>query len=146
MMIISYKGLGSTIRVKVLWQSACLTLIWVVWWERNTRLFEDKTRTLEGLWDIIHFLSLLLGPSCTTTLKGIPRSTIQLDYGLARIDCFLYISTWIVAPYSCIDLLDTLEVPTYFLCSFFGGFLILLLYLFLLTLIYYIVVSYKNKK
>ena len=57
MMIISYKGLGSTNRGKVLWQFACLALMSVVWWERNVRIFYDKARTSEGLWEIIHFLA-----------------------------------------------------------------------------------------
>ena len=51
-MLISYKGLGSTNRGKVLWQFACLALMWVVWWERNARIFWDKA--IEGLWDIVH--------------------------------------------------------------------------------------------
>ena len=37
--VISYKGLGSTNRDKVLWQFVCLALIWVVWWKRNARNF-----------------------------------------------------------------------------------------------------------
>ena len=39
MMTIAYKGLGSSIRGLVLWQTACLALIWVLWQERNARIF-----------------------------------------------------------------------------------------------------------
>ena len=39
MMIISYRGLGIFSRGNVLWQFACLALMWVVWQERNARVF-----------------------------------------------------------------------------------------------------------
>ena len=41
MMTINFKGLERSKRGLVLWQSACIALIWVVWWERNVRIFED---------------------------------------------------------------------------------------------------------
>ena len=56
MMSINYKGFGLSKRGIVLWQVACIALIWVVWRERNARIFEDKTRNSEHLWDSIHFL------------------------------------------------------------------------------------------
>ena len=31
--------------------------IWVVWWGRNVRIFEDKARASDALWDIIHFFA-----------------------------------------------------------------------------------------
>ncbi|RVW83011.1 Methyltransferase-like protein 13 [Vitis vinifera] len=42
MMTISYKVLGSSIRGKVLWQTTCLAIIWVVWRERCVKIFQDK--------------------------------------------------------------------------------------------------------
>ena len=40
MMIITFRGLGNSIRgKKTLWQIACLTLLWIVWQERNARIF-----------------------------------------------------------------------------------------------------------
>ena len=56
-MTINYKGFGKSKRGIVLWQTACIALIWVVWRERNARIFEDKARNLENLWDTIHFLA-----------------------------------------------------------------------------------------
>ncbi|RVX04331.1 Copper methylamine oxidase [Vitis vinifera] len=47
MLVITFKGLGNSLRGKTLWQIACLTLIWMVWQERNNRIFEDKGRTEE---------------------------------------------------------------------------------------------------
>ena len=35
-----------------------IALIWVVWRERNVRIFEDKARNSENLCDSIHFLAL----------------------------------------------------------------------------------------
>ena len=40
MMVIVFKGMRNSLRGKTLWQIACLTLIWVVWQERNNRIFE----------------------------------------------------------------------------------------------------------
>ena len=79
MIIISCRGLRNSNRGKVLWQFACLALMWVVWRERNARIFEGKVRTLEGLWDTIHFLASFWA-SCTTTFKGAPLNLIQLNW------------------------------------------------------------------
>lgn len=58
MIIISCRGLRNSNRGKVLWQFACLALMWVVWWEKkNTWIFKDKARTSKDLWDIIHFFA-----------------------------------------------------------------------------------------
>ena len=75
MLIISFKGLGSMNRVKVLWQIACLTLIWMVWWEGNARIFEDKWGTIKMLWDLVYFYSTFWA-STTIAFKGIPLSLI----------------------------------------------------------------------
>ncbi|RVW99862.1 Transposon TX1 uncharacterized 149 kDa protein [Vitis vinifera] len=53
MLVIAFKGLGNSLRGKTLWQVACLTLVWIVWQERNNRIFEDKGRSEEMLWDLI---------------------------------------------------------------------------------------------
>ena len=59
MMVIAFKGLGNSLRGKTLWQIASLTLLWMAWQERNNRIFEDKGRTEEMLWDLILFFSSL---------------------------------------------------------------------------------------
>ena len=79
MMTINFKGLGRSKRGLVLCQSTCIALIWIVWRERNVRIFEDKARNLEALWDTIHFLASFLA-SCTSTFKGIPLDLVQLDW------------------------------------------------------------------
>ncbi|KAL6345662.1 hypothetical protein AAG906_017398 [Vitis piasezkii] len=64
---------------KILWQIACLTLIWMVWQERNNRIFEDKGRTEEVVWDLIRFYSSLWA-SCTEAFRGVPLSILQINW------------------------------------------------------------------
>ncbi|RVW75616.1 putative ribonuclease H protein [Vitis vinifera] len=52
-------GWWHTKRGIVLWQDACIAVIWVVRRERKARIFEDKVRNSENLWDSIHFLASL---------------------------------------------------------------------------------------
>ncbi|RVW25098.1 hypothetical protein CK203_113759 [Vitis vinifera] len=59
MMFIKFKGFDNSKRGIVLWQAASIALIRVVWWERNAKIFEDKARNSEFLWDSIVFLASL---------------------------------------------------------------------------------------
>ncbi|RVW29701.1 hypothetical protein CK203_105773 [Vitis vinifera] len=79
MLVISFRGLGNSVRGKILWQIACLTLIWMVWQERNNRIFEDKGRTEEVVWDLIRFYSSLWA-SCTEAFRGVPLSILQINW------------------------------------------------------------------
>ena len=79
MLVIAFKGLGNSLRGKTLWQIACLTLVWMVWQERNNRIFEDKGRMEEMLWDLILFYSSLWA-SCTAAFRGVPLSVLQLNW------------------------------------------------------------------
>ena len=79
MMTINYKGFGKSKRGIVLWQTTCIALIWVVRWERNARIFEDKARNSKILWDTIHFLASFWA-FCSTVFKGIPLNMMQLDW------------------------------------------------------------------
>ena len=54
-------------------------LLAILWRERNARIFEDKVRNLEVLWDTIHFLASFWA-SCTMFFKGIPLNVVQLDW------------------------------------------------------------------
>ena len=49
MFIIAFKGFGSSIRSKTLWQIVCLSLGWFVWQERNIKIFVDKEKMEEGV-------------------------------------------------------------------------------------------------
>ncbi|RVW68278.1 hypothetical protein CK203_063588 [Vitis vinifera] len=47
--------------------------------ERNKRIFEDKGRTEEMLWDLILFFSSLWA-SCSAAFRGVPLSVLQLNW------------------------------------------------------------------
>ncbi|RVX05281.1 Transposon TX1 uncharacterized 149 kDa protein [Vitis vinifera] len=79
MMSIKFKGFGNSKRGIVLWQAASIALIRVVWWERNAKIFEDKARNSEVLWDSIVFLASLWA-FCSKAFKGIPLNVIHLDW------------------------------------------------------------------
>jgi len=79
MMSIKFNGFGSSKRGLVLWQAASIALIRVVWWERNARIFEDKARNSEYLWDFIVFLASLWA-FCSKVFKGTPLNVLQLDW------------------------------------------------------------------
>ncbi|RVW65135.1 hypothetical protein CK203_035785 [Vitis vinifera] len=79
MMSIKFNGFGSSKRGLVLWQAASIALIRVVWWERNARIFEDKARNSEYLWDFIVFLACLWA-FCSKVFKGTPLNVLQLDW------------------------------------------------------------------
>ncbi|RVX02255.1 NAD-dependent malic enzyme 62 kDa isoform, mitochondrial [Vitis vinifera] len=79
MLVIAFKGLGNSLRGKTLWQVACLTLVWIVWQERNNRIFEDKGRLEEMLWDLILFYSSLWA-SCSAAFRGVPLNVLQLNW------------------------------------------------------------------
>ena len=55
MMRISSKCFGNSIRVKTLWRIVCLSLLWILWRERNARIFEDTWKTPKMMWDLLHF-------------------------------------------------------------------------------------------
>ncbi|RVW89967.1 hypothetical protein CK203_036572 [Vitis vinifera] len=57
----------------------------MVWQERNNRIFEDKGRTEEMLWDLIRFYSSLW-TSCTEAFRGVPLSVLQLNW-IATENC-----------------------------------------------------------
>ncbi|RVW34900.1 putative ribonuclease H protein [Vitis vinifera] len=79
MMFINYKGFGKSKRGVILWQNASIALIWVVWRERNVRIFEDKARNSGNLWDSIHFLASFWA-FCSAGFKGTPLNVLQLDW------------------------------------------------------------------
>ena len=55
MMVISLKRFKNSTRGKTLWKITCLTLLWIVWRERNVRIFEDNWKASEMMWDLLYF-------------------------------------------------------------------------------------------
>ena len=70
MLTISSRGLGNTIRDKVHWKITCIMSIWIVWQERNVRIFEDKWRTSEMIWDLVYSY-LPFWASTATAFKAV---------------------------------------------------------------------------
>ncbi|RVW19142.1 Transposon TX1 uncharacterized 149 kDa protein [Vitis vinifera] len=68
MMYIKFNGFGSSKRGIALWQAANIALIRR---ERNARIFEDKARNSESLWDSIVFLASLWA-YCSKLREGDP--------------------------------------------------------------------------
>ena len=84
MVVIAFKGLENSLRGKTLWQIVCLTLLWMVWQERNNTIFEDKGRTEEMLWDLLLFYSSLWA-FCTVAFSGVPLSVLQLNWNVVCV-------------------------------------------------------------
>ena len=125
MLSITYNGFGLSRRGIVLWQAACIALIWVVWQERDARIFQDKARNPKSLWDSIFFLASLW-PFCSKVFKGTPLIELQLDWLSACSSDGLVQPRVVVRYYSVISYFWFL-VDQF---SLVGGFLILLLYFF----------------
>ena len=79
MMVISFKCFGNSIRGKTLWRITCLSLLWIVQRERNTRIFKDTWKTPEMMWDALHFF-VSFWAYCTDIFKPYPLSVIQLSW------------------------------------------------------------------
>ena len=78
MLSINYNGSSLSKRGIMLCQAVSIALIWVVWRERNARIFEDKAKNSEYLWDSIYFLASLWA-FCSKVFKGTPLNVLQLD-------------------------------------------------------------------
>ena len=79
MMVISLKCFGNSFRERALWRIACLSLSWIVWKERNGRIFENTWRTSDSLWDSLHFF-VSFWAYCANIFKPYPLSVIQLSW------------------------------------------------------------------
>ena len=71
MLVISFKCFGYSIRGKTLLRIACLSLLWIVWRERNARIFEDIWKTLEMMCGISFIFMFLSGLTIQTFLNPI---------------------------------------------------------------------------
>ena len=74
MMAISFMCFGNFARGKTLWK-ASLTLVWIVWRERNARIFEDACKMPEIMWDLIHFCAFFWA-YCVDVFKIFSLSAI----------------------------------------------------------------------
>ncbi|KAK9287462.1 hypothetical protein L1049_015883 [Liquidambar formosana] len=72
---VEFRGFGQSKRAKVLWSSVVLAIFWVIWIERNSRIFRDLVEEMDGIWDRVCFLASLWA-SVDKSFEGIPLSLI----------------------------------------------------------------------
>ncbi|KAK9269013.1 hypothetical protein L1049_000781 [Liquidambar formosana] len=68
---VDFRGFGWSNRAKVLWSSVILAILWVIWIERNARIFRDVYEDLDSIWDKVCFLASLWA-SVDKSFKDIP--------------------------------------------------------------------------
>ena len=84
MFINAFKGFVNSFKGKTLWRIVCLSLVRFVWQERNARIFENKERSEEEVWDIFYFYSSLWA-DCTKAFSGVPLSVLLLNWATVCI-------------------------------------------------------------
>lgn len=63
MFVIDFGVLGGE-RGVVLWRCAVIAIFWVLWLERNEKIFKDKVEEVGCLWDKIVFLAFWAKELC----------------------------------------------------------------------------------
>ena len=84
MFINTFKGFGDSTKGKTLWRIVCLSLVWFVW---QARIFENKERYEEEVWDICYFYSSLWA-NCTKAFSGVSLSVLLLNWAAVCISKF----------------------------------------------------------
>ena len=76
---IDFWGFGKNKKAVILWRCAFLALFWIIWFERNGRIFEDKEFSLSYLWDRVHFLASFWAHS-SKDMGDIPLFLLKSDW------------------------------------------------------------------
>ncbi|KAK9273684.1 hypothetical protein L1049_018494 [Liquidambar formosana] len=79
MLVIHYGCFGKSKRGVVLWRRAVLVVFWVLWLERNSRIFEDRVVEFGEIWDGEFFLASLWA-SVTKEFNVVPLFVIMSDW------------------------------------------------------------------
>lgn len=70
-------------KAKVLWSCSVMAVVWVIWWERNRRIFKDfKGDNVECSWDNVRFWASLWS-SVSPAFRYLSVSLILLDWKAA---------------------------------------------------------------
>ena len=57
----------------------CFSLVWLVWQEGNVRIFEDKEKTEEEVWELFYFFSSL-SAFMYPIFRGVPLLILQSNW------------------------------------------------------------------
>ena len=72
-------GFGTNNLAKVIWKCIVLSLLWIIWIERNNRIFEDKVMRSEDLFGKAKYLAFLWA-LLDKNFKEFPFSLIVLNW------------------------------------------------------------------
>ena len=72
-------GFATNNLAKVMWKCIVLSLLWVIWIERNNRIFVDIVMSIEDLFEKAEYLASLWASS-DKTFKEFPFSLIVLNW------------------------------------------------------------------
>ena len=73
------RGFGSCKEAKILWQSSIFAMLWWIWLERNSWVFNDSFFTLDFVWDRITYLASLWC-SAHDLFNGVPLADIKREW------------------------------------------------------------------
>ena len=73
------QGLCLNKKGKTLWKIAATATFWVIWLERNNRIFEEKDDSFDSIWDRIRLWVGIWLLDCKD-FKGIPFSLLVRDW------------------------------------------------------------------
>ena len=63
----------------VIWKCVFLVVFWVLWIERNSRIFDGRASSTAELWDKVHFLASFWAHS-SKEFRDIPLFVVKLDW------------------------------------------------------------------
>ena len=78
-LLTKFRGFGSRKEAKILWQTSIFAMLWCIWLERNSRVFNDSFSSIDFIWDRITFLASLWC-SAHGLFNGVSLADIQRDW------------------------------------------------------------------
>jgi len=72
-------GFGKNKKAQTIWRAMCLVILWVIWWQRNQRIFVDKEMSFKDLFEKAKNLASI-STSTDAAFKHYPLSLILLSW------------------------------------------------------------------
>ena len=79
MLLFDFQVFGRSKRAKVLWSCVVFAIFWVIWLERNGRVFEGVSRDIDFLWERVRYLESFWA-SASLVFRGIPLFMLAADW------------------------------------------------------------------